>query len=216
MKQKSLVHRSGSWRRLLARVIRVWRRKQRHDSPFNPSPTPVVQLVFPRVRLFFLAKLQPSWRAEGNCDRRERDVTDGFVGVVRVFCSLKKRRVYRPSKEAHNLSDWLPPLRQIYYEVTTKHAPPPPPASSSPSSSSSSTSQNDVGDTDATMDDGKTVGRSMDPSNGFRGWDYLWARLTSAESRDSFWDRALNSRYARSFFFGSWWERRRTEAASFD
>ena len=40
--------------------------------------------------------------------------------------------------------------------------------------------QNDVDDTDATMAERKkkkSAGRSMDPSNGFRGWDYLWARL---------------------------------------
>ena len=179
----------GGWWPLLARFIRVWRRKQRHDSPFNPSPAHPPggwRLVFPRVRFLLLGSAStPSSRRRAS-DRRERDVTDGFVGVARVFCSLEERRVCRPSKGAHNLSDWLPSPRQIYYEVTTNHAhhyhhhhlansgwhsrrrrrrrrPP---------------AQNDVGDIDATMAERKnSAGRSMDPSNGFRGWDYLWARL---------------------------------------
>lgn len=71
-------------------------------------------------------------------------------------------------REPHNLSDWLPPLaRQIYHEATTAQ---PPLLGVHVASSSRRNEANDVGDTDATLVEGKT------------SWPDRWIRQTDFEA----------------------------------
>lgn len=71
-------------------------------------------------------------------------------------------------REPHNLSDWLPPLaRQIYHEATTAQ---PPLLGVHVASSSRRKEANDVGDTDATLVEGKT------------SWPDRWIRQTDFEA----------------------------------
>lgn len=71
-------------------------------------------------------------------------------------------------RESHNLSDWLPPLaRQIYHEATTAQ---PPLLGVHVASSSRRNEANDVGDTDATLVEGKT------------SWPDRWIRQTDFEA----------------------------------
>lgn len=71
-------------------------------------------------------------------------------------------------REPHNLSDWLPPLaRQIYHEATTAQ---PLLLGVHVASSSRRNEANDVGDTDATLVEGKT------------SWPDRWIRQTDFEA----------------------------------
>ena len=143
---------------MLARFIRVWRRKQRHDSPFNPSSRRW-RLVFPRVRSLLLLLLllgSASTSAEGGrskgAARRHGWICrrgSGFQLARRndVFAGRRRKPITCPTG-CHHLDRYTtkpPPTTHRYHHRrrlarngwhSRRRRPP---------------VQNDVDDTDATM-----------------------------------------------------------------
>lgn len=85
-------------------VIRVWRRKQWYDGPFNPSSTPSSRDAnsLPPLGEGFRRRLGARWSSSRTCEHYMDRI--GGLGLLTRF---EKWRVCRASKGVYNLSDGI-------------------------------------------------------------------------------------------------------------